>query len=105
MKTLFMAVLVMSTDLTALYLSMWVETYYCEVASQSTEQYWYTSDLLWDGMQCTGLKGPCCNRTGLPWFNKKLSSTSSANIEVHVCLDMDVLDKNIGIQLMELFVK
>ena len=60
--------------------------YYCEAASQSTEQHWYTNDLLWDGMQCTGLEGPCCNHTGLPWFNKKLSSTTTADIEVRVCV-------------------
>ena len=79
--------------------------YYCEAASESTEQRWYTNDLLWDGMQCAGLEGPCCNHTGLPWFNKKLSSTTTADIKVRVCLDMDVFDENIGIQLMDLFVK
>ena len=55
--------------------------YYCESGTLTNAQsIWYTSDPLWDGMQCGGEEGPCCNRTGLPWFNKNLSTPTTATI-------------------------
>ena len=64
--------------------------YYCESGTLTNAQsIWYTSDPLWDGMQCGGEEGPCCNRTGLPWFNKNLSTPTTATITTRVCLDED----------------
>ena len=47
--------------------------YYCEAGTLNSAHVWFTSDPLWDGMQCGGVEGPCCNHTGLPWFHKTLS--------------------------------
>ena len=44
--------------------------YYCESGTLYYQANWHTSDPLWDGMQCGGDEEPCCNHTGLPWFNK-----------------------------------
>ena len=79
--------------------------YYCEAAVTSTEQVWYTNDTLWDGMQCGGVEGPCCNHTGLPWFKKDLPSHTTAAISIRICLDMDTLDENIGIESMKLLIR
>ena len=80
--------------------------YYCESGTLTNAQsIWYTSDPLWDGMQCGGEEGPCCNRTGLPWFNKNLSTPTTATITTRVCLDEATTNENIGIDRLELYVK
>ena len=80
--------------------------YYCESGVLNDAQpVWYTNDPLWDGMQCGGDEGPCCNRTGLPWFNKNLSTPTTATITTRVCLDEDTTNENIGIDRLELYIK
>ena len=79
--------------------------YYCESGTLTHPQSsWYTNDPLWDGMQCGGDEGPCCNRTGLPWFHKTLSTSTTATITTRVCLGT-ANNKNIGIDRLELYVK
>ena len=56
-------------------------------------------------MQCGGDEGPCCNHTGMPWFIRNTSSSTTANVNVHLCQDEITEDENIGIQLLELYVK
>ena len=84
-------------------------SYYCESGSPSDSSFklftWYTSDPLWDGMQCGGDEGPCCNHTGLPWFNKNTPTPTTATINVRICLGQKGNDENIGIECLELFVK
>ena len=80
--------------------------YYCESGVlNNVETVWYTNDPLWDGMQCGGDEGPCCNRTGLPWFNKNTLTPTTATITTRVCLDEDTNNENIGIDRLELYVK
>ena len=80
--------------------------YYCESGSTNNSQdSWHTNDPLWDGMQCGGDEGPCCNHTGLPWFHKTLSTSTTATITTSVCLNEDTNDENIGIDRLELYVK
>ena len=86
-------------------------SYYCESGSlddpslHGAPYTWYISDPLWDGMQCEGGEGLCCNHTGLPWFNKNTSIPTTATIDVHVCLDEPTHNENIGIERLELYVK
>ena len=80
-------------------------SYYCESGSTNTASLWHTSDPLWDGMQCGGGEVPCCNHTGLPWFNKNLSTPTTATIKVRLCLDEGTYNENIGIERLELYVK
>ena len=79
--------------------------YYCESGTLYYQANWHTSDPLWDGMQCGGDEGPCCNHTGLPWFNKNTPTPTTATINVRLCLDEDTNNENIGIERLELFVK
>ena len=78
--------------------------YYCESGTLLFPG-WYTSDPLWDGKQCGGVEGPCCNHTGLPWFLKTLSTSTTATITTRVCLNEDAASVNIGIENFELYVK
>ena len=78
--------------------------YYCESGSLNQPVgIWYTNDPLWDGMQCGGDEGPCCNHTGLPWFMKTLSPTT-ATLNVDLCVD-EVGNENIGVEQFELYIK
>ena len=79
--------------------------YYCESGILYCQPNWYTSDPLWDGMQCGGDEGPCCNHTGLPWFKKNTLTPTNASIKVRLCLDEIASNENIGIERLELFVK
>ena len=74
--------------------------YYCE----STPSYGDldASDALWDGEQCNGLEGPCCNSNKLPWFVKTLEE-SNDDIEVRVC--SCGLYENVPIDILEIFIK
>ena len=80
--------------------------YYCESGNSGVFQsIWYTSDPLWDVEQCGGMEGPCCNHTGLPWFNKNITTPTTASIKVRVCLDEVTNNENLGIERLELYVK
>ena len=79
--------------------------YYCESGTLNNQHKWHISDPLWDGMQCGGDEGPCCNHTGLPWFNKNTPTPTTATIKVRICLDEGTNNENIGIERLELYVK
>ena len=82
--------------------------YYCEAGffrAYNSLYAWYTSDLLWDGAQCGGDEGPCCNHTGLPWFYKSTPTPTIADINIRICLDEETYDENIGLEGIEFFVK
>ena len=80
--------------------------YYCESGSLfHPDGIWYTNDPLWDGMQCGGDEGPCCNPTGLPWFIRNIPTNTTATIKVRVCLDEASDNENIGIERLQLYVK
>ena len=71
--------------------------YYCESAPNYGGL--VDSDPLWDGEQCNGLEGPCCNSTKLPWFVKTLEE-SNDYIEVRVCTGYYQ-----PIDILEIFIK
>ena len=71
--------------------------YYCESAPSYGGL--VDSDPLWDGEQCNGLEGPCCNSTKLPWFVKTLEE-SNDYIEVRVCTGYYQ-----PIDMLEIFIK
>ena len=80
--------------------------FYCEAgASTNPPTPWRTNDPLWDGMQCGGDEGPCCDHPGLPWFNKNTPTPTTATINVRICLDEDTSNENLGVERLEVFVK
>ena len=65
---------------------------------------WPNGDPLWDGQGC-GPTSSCCTFNSPPWFNVRLSSPTTDNIEVRICGDAGIGNEDAPIQLMELYVK
>ncbi|KAL5505669.1 hypothetical protein EMCRGX_G007135 [Ephydatia muelleri] len=74
--------------------------YYCE--SGNTGQDWessrlYHEDPLWDGQQCGGREGTCCNPPNLGWFCKKFSTSVTGDIEFRLCADESLANENLAL--------
>ena len=72
--------------------------YYCESGNPLSTwnlTYFYYTDVLWDGQQCSGLEGTCCNPPNLPWFCRTFPTPISENLEVRICLDEAANNENI----------
>ena len=79
--------------------------YYCEGSTQPGTS-WETGDILWDGKQCEGIEGPCCNNhPRLPWFTKDLKMHTLADIDVRLCISDRAVNLNVGIESLEFYVK
>ena len=61
-------------------------------------------DPLWDGQGC-GPTSSCCTFNSPPWFNVRLPSPTTDDIEVRICGDEGNQNEDTPIQLMELYVK
>ena len=81
--------------------------YYCESGNTgpSWESRFYHEDPLWDGQQCGGHEGTCCNPPNLGWFCKKFSTAITEDIEVRLCVDQDLQDENVALEFFELYIK
>ena len=83
--------------------------YFCESGNPATDGTYqsilYTSDPLWDGKGCGSLEGTCCAAPGLPWFHKKLGTTTTDYIELRVCSDQTTGNEDTPISLYEIYVK
>ena len=78
--------------------------YYCESgnAAGRVQDRWYTDDPLWDGEGCpTG--NTCCDPPNLPWFNRVIDTTSTADIELRLCRDQQTDDEDASVELFELY--
>ena len=80
--------------------------YHCESglysAPWSTNGAMYADDVMWDGKRCDGDEGPCCNKTGLPWFCKELSQPTTDDLEVRFCANEDSDKENAAVEFMDL---
>ena len=77
--------------------------YYCESGNPSSN--WasqlYTSDKLWDGLQC---EGSCCTSTDSPlWFKVQLNTTTSDDIEIRICGDEGTGNEDTPVELIEIY--
>ena len=83
--------------------------YFCESGNPATDGTWqsglYTSDPLWDGKGCGSLEGTCCAAPGLPWFHKKLNTTTTDYLELRVCGDEGTGNEDTPISFYEIYVK
>ena len=83
--------------------------YYCESGNPAStltwNTTWYSSDVLWDGLQCGGNEGTCCNPTNLPWFCKKFATPISEDLEVRICTDEVLDNENVAIESFELYIQ
>ena len=81
--------------------------YYCESALQVNTNIVYTllpNDILWDGHQCGGLEGPCCNIPNMPWFIKTLNETTTKDIELRMCGSEDSVNEDTPLNIIELYI-
>ena len=82
--------------------------YYCESGnpnSKSQEGKFYSSDPLWDGKDCGSVERPCCFRSRIPWFHKRLSYYTTDSIEMRLCSIHDTIYGDVPFNLVEIYVK
>ena len=81
--------------------------YYCEsgYSSNYCNEPISTTDILWDGQQCTGLEAPCCTHPNMPWFIKTLNETTTDDIELRACQSNAGCKGSVPIFLIELYVR
>ena len=79
--------------------------YFCDSGHQSSaaevSSTYYTNDPLWDGAGC--VSGSCCTFNSPPWFCKNLSTPTTDDIQLHLCLDQ--VDEDTPFEIVELYVK
>ena len=81
--------------------------YYCESGSPNLPVLgkFYPNDPLWDGHQCGSIETACCQRTGIPWFYKKLNCSTTDYIEMRICLSEATSDEDCPVAHYEIYVK
>ena len=81
--------------------------YFCEsgiTSNHSMGVFYPNGDPLWDGQGC-GPTSSCCTFNSPPWFNIRLSSPTTDDIEVRICGNEGIANEDTPIQLIELYVK
>ena len=82
--------------------------YFCESGTNTktaVEYSLYSDDPLWDGEGC-GTGHSCeCTLHNPPWFMANLTDSTTDDIEVRNCGDNDSNHGNVGIELIEIYIK
>ena len=77
--------------------------YYCESAGvRGATGQWYTNDPSWDGEGCP-VGNTCCDSPNLPWFHRRIATSTTDNLEVRWCRDEAADNEDIGVELLELY--
>ena len=81
--------------------------YYCESGLNAPpwSNVLYSDDPLWDGQDCNGLEGTCCDPPNLPWFCKKLPEPTTDDLEFRTCGDAPRNSEDTPIELVELYIQ
>ena len=82
--------------------------YYCESGVPAGNGYQiilYPNDILWDGKQCDGYEGPCCNSSSLPWFYRRLNEQTRDDIEMRICAHEGTSIDDTPIDVVELYIR
>ena len=85
------------------------EDYFCESGVNEPWGYsrhliFHSNDTLWDGEDCLP-SSTCCSQHNLPYFVKQLPTSTTDDIEARICLHESLLNANIGVELVELYVQ
>ena len=83
--------------------------YFCESIRAMSNwnvnwQRFFPNAPLWDGKVCEG-GGTCCQFNNPPWFTKNLTSPTTEDIELRLCLTSNVSNGDIALELLELYVQ
>ena len=77
--------------------------YYCESAGVGgVRKQWYTNDPLWDGEGCPA-GNTCCDPPNLPWFHRRITTSTTDDLEARWCRDEAADNEDIGVELFELY--
>ena len=78
--------------------------YFCDTGIQDNWRsgIFYPDDPLWDGQGCS-LQPDCCSFNSPPWFCKKLSYSTTDDIEVRICADQPYSNEDSPIELIEIY--
>ena len=64
---------------------------------------YFTNDPLWDGAGC--VSGSCCTFNSPPWFCKNLSTPTTDDIQLRLCLDEALSNEDVLFETVELYVQ
>ena len=81
--------------------------YFCESGLHETwagQFSFHSNDTLWDGEDCLS-SSTCCSQRNPPYFVKQLPASTNDDIEARICLDQPLLDEDIAVELVELYVQ
>ena len=83
--------------------------YFCEsgVPYQDGRHFigtFYADDPLWDGDGC-GPNSDCCSFNSPPWFTVELPTPTTDDIEVRNCADEGTANEDLGIELIEFYIR
>ena len=81
--------------------------YFCESGVPYPNSYspvFFPDDPLWDGDGC-GPNNDCCSFNSPPWFTVELPTPTTDDIEVRNCADQGTSDENVGIELIEFYIR
>lgn len=81
--------------------------YFCETGTIPAAGFsvFYSDDPLWDGEGCGPGHSCECELNSPPWFTANLTNPTTNNIEVRNCGYQGTGSKNVGVELIELYVK
>ena len=82
--------------------------YFCESGvpypSSTNAGVFFADDPLWDGDGC-GPNSDCCSFNSPPWFTVQLPTPTTDDIEVRNCGDEGTANEDVGIELIELYIR
>ena len=81
--------------------------YFCETGTIPSADFsvFYSDDPLWDGEGCGPGHSCECELNSPPWFTANFTNPTTDDIEVRSCSYQGTGRKNVGIELIELYVK
>ncbi len=81
--------------------------YFCDSGNKQRfhgQLIFYPNHPLWNGTGC-GSNSDCCTFQNPPWFYKKLGASTSNSVDMRVCRDQVVIDENVLIEKVDIFVR
>ncbi len=82
--------------------------YFCETGvpypGVTSYEVFYPDDPLWDGDGC-GPNSDCCSFNSPPWFTMELPTPTTDDIEVRNCGDEGTHNEDMGIELIEFYIR
>ena len=82
-------------------------SYFCELGIPYLD-HWstvlYADNPLWDGVGCRP-DDDCCSFNSPPWFTAELPTPTTDDIEVRNCGDQGTHDEDMGIELIEFYIR